>query len=207
MSSASAQSFPDDGVLGEEGSASKGRSGRRWIIDPIDGTRDFVRGLPFWSVLIGLEDGDEVVAGVCHFPGQKETYSAAKGSGAWRNGTRIGASTIDSVSQALLCVNGLDCLPASRGGTMSSTGSADFWAVRSMGGCGDAALLASGKAEVWLEPTARAWDLAPFKILFEEGGVRFRNFDGGSSIHGGNCIAYAASLEPALQILLDLLSE
>src|SRR5258706_8979360 len=60
--------FPEDGILGEEGSRKESRSGRRWIIDPIDGTRDFVRGNPLWSVLIGLEEGSEVVAGVVHLP-------------------------------------------------------------------------------------------------------------------------------------------
>ena len=78
--------FPEDGILGEEGTAKAGTSGRRWILDPIDGTRDFVRGNRFWCVLIALEAAEETLAGVAHFPMLEETYWATKGSGSYRNG-------------------------------------------------------------------------------------------------------------------------
>jgi len=84
--------FPDDGILGEEGSCKAGTSGRRWIIDPIDGTRDFVRGNRFWCVLVALEEADESVVGVAHFPMLDETYWAARGSGAYRNGEHTRAT-------------------------------------------------------------------------------------------------------------------
>src|SRR5579864_2363320 len=74
--------FPADGILGEEGSSKAGSSGRRWIIDPIDGTRDFVRGNRFWCVLIALEEANESLAGVAHFPMLEETYWATRGGGA-----------------------------------------------------------------------------------------------------------------------------
>src|SRR5258706_246600 len=77
------EAVPDDGLLGEEGAAKPSRSGRRWIIDPIDGTRDYVRGIPVWATLIGLEQDGEVVAGVAHFAGRAETYFASRGSGAF----------------------------------------------------------------------------------------------------------------------------
>src|SRR5438105_5967144 len=82
ISSALEAAFPDDGLLGEEGSAKESRSGRRWIIDPIDGTRDFLRGNRAWSVLIGLEADGEVVAGVSYFPALDEMFTTARGSGA-----------------------------------------------------------------------------------------------------------------------------
>src|SRR3954451_2771897 len=80
-----AREFPDDGVIGEEGANREGRNGRKWIIDPIDGTRDFVRGIPLWAVLIGLEQEGEVVAAAAHSPGQGLLLSAGSGSGAWLN--------------------------------------------------------------------------------------------------------------------------
>src|ERR1700761_1644079 len=81
--------FPEDGVIGEEGANRESRSGRRWIIDPIDGTRDFVRGIPLWCVLIGLEQDGEVVVGVAHSPRQNLLLWASKGQGAWENDTRL----------------------------------------------------------------------------------------------------------------------
>ena len=79
-----------------------------------------------------------------------------------------------------------------------------FWAVRSMGGCLDAMMLAAGQAEFWIENTAKAWDLAPLKVILEEAGARFLNFDGGSSIHGGDCIACVPALEPEARRLMSL---
>src|SRR5689334_17128025 len=81
--------FPEDGVLGEEGANREGRNGRRWIIDPIDGTRDFVRGIPLWAVLIALEQDGEIVAGAAHSPKQGLLLWAGRGEGAWANETPL----------------------------------------------------------------------------------------------------------------------
>src|SRR5580693_2876889 len=92
--------FPTDGILGEEGSSRPGASGRRWIIDPIDGTRDFVRGNRLWCVLIALEEADESLVGVAHFPMLGETYWAARGSGAYLQEERLHVSAIASLAQS-----------------------------------------------------------------------------------------------------------
>jgi histidinol-phosphatase len=197
-----AEAFPADGILGEEGADRPSRSGRKWIVDPIDGTRDFVRGLPLWSVLIGLEVDGEVQLGVCYVAPREEMYWAVRGEGSWLNGTRIHASGIDSADQALACVTALNSCQAMSYGPRLLPWLARFWAVRSMGGCVDAMMVASGKAEVWIEPHAKAWDLAPLKIILEEAGAVFRNLDGGSSIYGGSCVAYVPKLEPAVQELI-----
>src|ERR1700679_3605563 len=83
------RAFPEDGLLGEEGAARESSNGRKWIIDPIDGTRDFIRGTRAWSVLIGLEEHGEIVAGVEYFPATGDMYIAGKGDGAFCNGERI----------------------------------------------------------------------------------------------------------------------
>src|ERR1043166_8781242 len=80
------EAFPEDGLLGEEGATKDSRSGRRWIIDPIDGTRDFVRGSRAWAILIALEEAGEVVAGVSYLPAIDEMFLAARGEGAFLNG-------------------------------------------------------------------------------------------------------------------------
>jgi histidinol phosphatase-like enzyme (inositol monophosphatase family) len=197
------EAFPDDGILGEEGTDRRSGNGRTWILDPIDGTRDFVRGLPLWSTLIGLEVDGEIVMGICHMPSRREQYSAVKGEGAWLNEKPIRVSAVTSPSQALLCWSGINntrVLPFEKG---VLDWAQQFWALRSMGGCMDAMLLASGHAEIWLEPVAAAWDLAPLKVIIEEAGGRFINFDGGSSIRGGNAVAYVPAMESTIQDLLS----
>lgn len=196
------EAFPDDGLLGEEGAQKEARSGRRWILDPIDGTVDFVRGIPNWSVLIALEDRDGVAVGVCHLAEQGEMYYAARNGGAWANERRVRVSGISDPRQALLCVNGLNTMlemPFASGLLEWMSG---FWAVRSFSGCQDAMMVASGRADAWVEPYAKEWDLAPLKIILEEAGGVFFNFDGGSSIRGGNCCVSTPALAPHLRRLV-----
>jgi histidinol phosphatase-like enzyme (inositol monophosphatase family) len=194
--------FPDDGILGEEGARRDGRNSRKWIVDPIDGTRDFVRGLPFWAVLIGLEVDGQVVVGVTHMPVLKNMYHAVRGGGAFCNDLRISTTKIDSPGNAMACVNGLNRMVEFPWASRVVPWLEQFWAVRSFGGCMDAMMLASGHAELWLEAHAQAWDLAAVNLILEESGARVRNFDGGNSIYGGNAMAYVPALEPAVKDLL-----
>ncbi|MES1262084.1 MAG: inositol monophosphatase, partial [Acidobacteriota bacterium] len=186
--------FPEDGMLGEEGAVKESKNGRRWIIDPIDGTRDFIRGTGAWSVLIGLEENDKVVAGHAYFPARGEMYSAAKGQGAFQDGKRIHASDVQTKGEALICCNGI--------GFMHRYGFAGelvdwlsgFWTVRSMGGCLDAMLLARGSADAWIEAQAKPWDLAPLKIIADEAGLVTFDFTGEDTIYGGNYVICVPAL-------------
>jgi len=190
-----AREFPEDGVLGEEGASKESRNRRKWIVDPIDGTRDFVRGTPLWAVLIGFEQDGEIVAGAAHCPGQSLLLSASKGGGAWQEGRRLQVSNITAPTQAVLCFNGFN-----KKGVSDKAGLLQwvepFWAVRGLGGAVDAMLIALGKADVWIEPNAKPWDFAPLKILVEEAGGRFGAFDGSNSIYQGNGYACTPALEP-----------
>lgn len=194
--------FPDDGVLGEEGARFESRNGRRWIVDPIDGTRDYLRGLPSWSNLIGLEADGDVVLGVCHLPARGELYWAVRGQGAFVGDRRIRVSAIESRDQAVACLTAFDTLARTPFATRVLEYLGGCWAVRSFGGCQDAMMVASGHAEVWIEMQAKAWDLAPMKVIAEEAGARFFNFDGGRSIHGGNAVICVPALEAELRALV-----
>jgi histidinol-phosphatase len=186
--------FPNDGFLGEEGANRDTSNGRRWIIDPIDGTRDFVRDIPLWSVLVGLEDRGQVVAGVACCPGQRMVAWASKGGGAWANGERVRVSDKSDTRNAVLSFNGFNkagvdgfcdhLLPWVR----------KFGAVRGFGGSFDAMLLATGRADVWIEPNAQPWDLAALKILVEEAGGLFGSFKGTNTIYDGNAWACVPGL-------------
>lgn len=186
--------FPEDGLLGEEGAERESSNGRRWIIDPIDGTRDFIRGTRAWSVLIGLEERGRVVAGFAYFPSTGELFSAALGEGAWLDGERIHASGVRKKSDALLCCNGLSYMHRYPFAGELIDWLAGFWTVRSMGGCLDAMLVASGRADAWLEAQAKPWDLAPLKIIAEEAGCVTFDFAGNDTIYGGNYVICVPAL-------------
>jgi histidinol phosphatase-like enzyme (inositol monophosphatase family) len=196
------EAFPDDGILGEEGTRKDSTSGRRWIIDPIDGTRDFVRGNPLWSVLIGLEDHGEMVAGVAHLPVLGWTYCASRGNGAYRNDTPIRVSQIADVSMAVLSLNGLSRMTDAPFAGKVIDWAGRFWSCRSLGGTPDAMLLAAGQMEVWIEPKVAAWDLAATQVILEEAGAVFFSFSGERTIYGGSAAACTPGLEAELRAFL-----
>jgi histidinol-phosphatase len=190
-----AEHFPGDGMLGEEGTNEASRTGRRWIIDPLDGTRDFVRGNPAWAVLLGFEAGGEMAAGFAYLPAMGDMFCAVRGGGAFCNDSAIHVSSISSVSQAVLCINELHGITSYPFAGRLLDWMQQFWAVRSMGGCLDAVMVARGQADLWIEPSAAPWDLAPLKVIVEEAGGCFFNMDGGSSIYGGSCVITTPGLE------------
>jgi len=200
--------FPADGILGEEGSAKAGTSGRRWIIDPIDGTRDFVRGNRFWCVLVALEEAGESLVGVAHFPMLNETYWAARGSGAFGGADgaapRLQASAIDSLGAAVFSPNGLQLANARPHLQRVMDLMQLSWSVRSYGGALDACMVASGKAEIWFEPKVEVWDLAALKLIVEEAGGRFFALDGSRSIARGSAIACAPGVEAEVRRALGI---
>ena len=158
--------FPDDGVIAEEGARKQSKSGRTWIIDPIDGTRDFVRGNLFWNVLIAVAENGEAVAGASHFPMLGQTYWASRGEGAYRNGEPLRISSITDIGSAVFSPNGMHMMAREPYAPGMMEFMSRFWAVRSIGGALDAAMLASGQIEVWLERKAEIWDLAPLQVLW-----------------------------------------
>ena len=115
---------------------------------------------------------------------------------------RIRVSTIDRRDRAVFCLTAFSNLKAFPLADTIVDYMSGYWAVRSMGGCQDAALVCSGRAEAWVELAAKAWDLAPFKVLAEEAGARFFNFDGGSSIHSGSAVICSPFLEEELRALV-----
>lgn len=198
------QAFPDDGFLGEEGTARESKSGRRWIIDPIDGTRDFVRNNRLWAILIGLEEAGEPVVGVCYLPMLGEMYHAAKGMGAFWDGTPIQASKIDTVKQAVICVNKLNGVAGPPFGQRLLDWIAGFWCVRVFGGIYDAMLVASGRMEIWLEPSVAPWDLCAPACILREAGAKFMALNGKESIYEGNGVAYAPGMEAEVRKFLGV---
>jgi histidinol phosphatase-like enzyme (inositol monophosphatase family) len=184
-----AKRFPDDGVLGEEELESRGLSGRRWIVDPIDGTFAFVHGVPFYGVLIALEIEGEASLGVVNIPALGEIVYAAKGLGCFLNGEPVRVSSTAKLEDALLLATDFTVCAKYGFGRPAELLQERAKASRTWGDCYGYVLVASGRADVMLDPVMNLWDCAPLLPIMEEAGGTFTDWHGVRTIAGGNSIA------------------
>jgi histidinol-phosphatase len=175
-----AEERPADAVLGEE-LGTNGESTRRWIIDPIDGTRNYSRGIPVWATLIALEEAGKVQVGVVSAPSLARRWWAERGAGGFANGERLHVSAVDRVEDAVLSFALDTPLPEIAGRAWHVRGVGDFWAHMLVAeGAVDAAVDAIGVA---------IWDLAAVQVVVEEAGGRFTDLGGSRRIDGATAIS------------------
>jgi len=186
--------YPEDGVLGEETGESAGQSGRRWIVDPIDGTFSFVHGVPLYGVLIALEDGDQPLLGVVDLPALGETIYAARGLGSYFNGELCRVSGTSSLSEALVVATDVESFEPYGFGAVAATLQSGAKATRTWGDCYGHVLVATGRADVMLDPIMNIWDCAALLPIVEEAGGTFTDWQGRRTIAGGNAISTNGSL-------------
>lgn len=198
-----AERFPDDGVLGEEEGELAGRSGRRWILDPIDGTFAFVHGVPLYGVLIALEIDGEMNLGVVNIPTLDEIVSAAKGCGCYLNGEATRVSTTAKLDEALLLCT--DFGAADKYGFKAPMEQLQRGAQvsRTWGDCYGYVLVATGRADVMLDPVMNLWDCAPLLPIMEEAGGTFTDWRGVRTVDGGNAIATNGLLFPEVMKVVE----
>jgi histidinol-phosphatase len=180
---------PDHQLCGEEFGWDRGGTGDfKWWIDPVDGTRQFIRGIPFWGTLVALEHRGEVVAGVIHHPAFGWTLSAAKGMGCFNNGRRVHVSRIPDLKDGTLTYGGFRLVPRSyrRRLTGLIEGCYDD---RGFGDCFGHSLVIQGMAEAMLDPVVKPYDVAPIKICVEEAGGVFTDLKGRATIQGGSALS------------------
>jgi histidinol-phosphatase len=187
-------SFPDDSILGEEEEERAGTSNRRWIIDPIDGTYSFVRGVPFFGVLIGLEIEDETILGVVNLSALNETIYAARGVGCFWNGKRTRISSNHSLEEALLVSTDFGTCERYGFGAAAERLQSRAAARRTWGDCYGHVLVATGRADVMLDPVMNIWDCAALLPIIEESGGTFTDWNGRRTIRGGNAISTNGAL-------------
>jgi histidinol-phosphatase len=197
--------FPDDGILGEEGGEHSGTSGRRWIIDPIDGTRAYARNASHWGPLVALEDAGSVVLGCAALPVLGEVYVATRGGGAKRDDEPIAVSSVREIEQSIASLGSLPRLLSAEvgDGVIAITKSCAYvYAGNDLAG---GLMMARGEADIWIESGVQLWDIAPLKVIIEEAGGVFTDFQGNDDLSGGRVLAAATpELHVALLPLLNV---
>jgi histidinol-phosphatase len=186
--------YPADGILGEEFGEQSGASGRRWIIDPVDGTKSFVRGVPLWGTLVAVAEGEQVLAGAISFPALNELIAAAPGEGCWHDGARAQVSDIDRLPVATVLATEAAGLRA----LQPLAGMARTW-----GDCYGYLLVATGRAEVMVDLRMGDWDSACLQPIIEEAGGVFTDLAGRRTAFGGNAVATNAALAGEVRRLVS----
>ena len=183
------QAFPDDAILGEEEEEKPGTSGRRWILDPVDGTYSFVHGVPLYGVLIGLEIDGEPSVGVVNLPALDELICAARGVGCFWNNEKARVSSTAVLGEALLLATDFGtCEQYGFGRAVEKIGRS-AGARRTWGDCYGHVLVATGRADIMLDPVMNVWDSAALLPIVEEAGGTFTDWRGERTIHGGNAVS------------------
>ena len=195
---------PDDGVLGEEGSARDGTSGVRWIIDPLDGTTNYLYGFPLFAVSIAVEVDGEVEAGVVAHPSLGEVFTARRGAGAFCNGNPIAVSGKDDLATALIAT-GFAYDPDRRraqarwlGGIIPSVRDIRRGGAASL----DLCWVACGRVDGYYEAGLSPWDVAAGDLIAREAGAQTSDFDGGP-LRAGSVVAASPAIAPALRQLVS----
>jgi histidinol-phosphatase len=207
-----ALSAPDDAVFGEEYGGTEVNPAhppaRRWIVDPIDGTKSYVRGVPAWATLLALEQDDRITVGVVSAPALGRRWWAARGHGAWAQDglgdepRRLRVSGVRELADAQLCFGGmeewrrsgrLDALLELSSRCWRTRGYGDFWSYM---------LVAEGAVEIGLDPEVSLWDLAAPMVIVREAGGRFTDLSGAETAGGGSGIATNGVLHDAVRAII-----
>ena len=194
--------FPEDGILGEEFGDVRPDAKRRWIIDPIDGTKSFIRRVPLWGTLIAVAEGESVLAGCAYFPAIGETVVAALGEGCFWNGSPCSVSSQNAIDRSTVLITD-DCFPnrVDRGAAWRRL-AGQAGVARTWGDCYGYLLVATGRAEVMLDDVVAPWDAAAlYPIITESGGV-FTDWLGNPTPFGGDVIATNATLARSVRQIL-----
>ena len=200
-----AEARPDDAVLGEEFGETPGAggaNGRRWVLDPIDGTKNFVRGIPVWGALIALERDGEPAVGVVSAPALGRRWWAAQGEGAFADGKRIHVSAVTDLGDAQLSIDSMTEFEEFGLGDAALELERRCWRGRGLGDFWSHVLVAEGAVDVAVEPSVALWDVAPLLVIVEEAGGRFTDIGGRRRASGGSALSTNGALHDEVLGLL-----
>ena len=186
--------FPDDAVIGEEFPDEQGTSGRTWIIDPIDGTRSFVRGVPLYTTLLAMFDQHGPAIGVAAVPPLDEAVWAGRGLGCFHNGHRCRVSLQSELSRSYLCASGFEWWPEGAFDRVRTTGAR----MRTWGDGYGYVLVATGRTEAMIDPGLNLWDIAPMLVIIPEAGGQITQWNGDAAASAGDWLTTNGTIHDEL---------
>ncbi|MBA3653288.1 MAG: histidinol-phosphatase [Actinobacteria bacterium] len=194
---------PGHAILGEEGGVTgEADADWRWIIDPIDGTANYLRGVPIWATLIALQHLGEIVVGVVSAPAMPRRWWGSRGDGAFADGVAMRVSKVAAVEDGFLTSDGYTSWHEHGKGDQFMALAGRFWRTRGFGDFWSHMLVAEGSVDVCIEPAVSPWDVAALQVIVEEAGGRFSDLDGVARLDGGNvCTSNGALHDAVLQAL------
>lgn len=194
--------FPADGILGEEMGLTGDRNGRRWIVDPIDGTKSFIRRVPLWGTLVAVAEGETVLAGCAYFPVVDELIAAERGAGAWWNDSRCRVSEVGNLADATVLVTDarFQVHPERLERWAALAGRAAV--ARTWGDCYGYLLVATGRAEVMVDDVMSLWDAAALQPIVTEAGGVVTDWRGRATAFGGDLVATNGALAAEVREVL-----
>jgi histidinol-phosphatase len=178
--------FPDHGIVGEEFGNSESKSQYKWILDPIDGTKSFVSGVPLYANLVAVLDGDKALIGIINLPALNETIYAVRGGGCFWNGRSAHVSNVSEMKDAVLLTSGLHYFKDKQAAWDRLLKAS--YIQRTWGDAYGYALVATGRADVMVDPEMYIWDSAPLQVIMEEAGGTFTDWQGKPTIHNDESI-------------------
>lgn len=186
--------FPEDSIIGEEFGEKKGSNNRTWILDPLDGTKTFVTGVPLYGTMIALEEDGEVTQGAVYIPALNELVIAGRGEGCFWNGSLCEVSTVNKMENATLLTTDDYRLRQIIGHERHSEIFQNVKLFRTWGDCYGHILVATGRAEAMFDPKVAVWDIAPLAVIMEEAGGQYSDFSGKPDIRGGSLLSCNSEL-------------
>jgi histidinol-phosphatase len=194
--------WPEHGIIGEEFGRIDTTSEYTWILDPIDGTKSFACGVPFYANLIGLTDAEGPLIGVAYYPALDEMLYAVRGGGCFWNGRRCHVSEVNKLEDAVLLTSDINSFRTPHKAAVWKTMIERTYFQRTWGDAYGYALVATGRAEIMLEPALAVWDAAPFPVIMAEAGGTYTDWQGKVAIDTGSALATNGALyEQAMQII------
>lgn len=193
---------PHEPVLGEEEGGEDARDGARWILDPIDGTKSYVRGVPVWATLIALERDGEAALGMASAPALGRRWWATRGEGAFAAGRPIHVSRVARLEDAVVSTTSVKAVVSHGYGPAYEAIARRSWAARGFSDFWQHMLLAEGSVDVAVEPIVALWDVAAVQVIVEEAGGRFTDLRGDRTTRGGDCLTSNGLLHDELLELL-----
>ena len=194
--------WPEHGIIGEEFGIIESKSEYTWIVDPIDGTKSFMCGVPFYANLIGLTDAQGPLIGVAYYPALNDMLYAARGMGCFWNGRRCHVSRVDRLEDAVLLTSDLNSFRTPHKAAVWSTLLERTYFQRTWGDSYGYFMVATGRAEIMIEPALAIWDASPFPVIMAEAGGRYSDWQGRVEIDTGTAVATNGALyEQVMEII------